>query len=56
MKVIFIADVKGKGKKGEVKEIKDGYANFLITNNKALPANNANMKALEGKQKKKRKR
>ena len=44
MKVIFIADVKGKGKKGEVKEIKDGYANFLITNNKALPANNANMK------------
>ena len=55
MKVIFIADVKGKGKKGEVKEIKDGYANFLITNNKALPANNANMKALEGKQKRKEK-
>lgn len=55
MKVIFIADVKGKGKKGEVKEIKDGYANFLITNGKALPANNANMKALEGKQKRKEK-
>lgn len=55
MKVIFIADVKGKGKKGEVKEIKDGFANFLITNGKALPANNANMKALEGKQKRKEK-
>ena len=31
MKVIFLADVKGKGKKGEVKEVPTGYAqNFLI--------------------------
>ena len=31
MKVIFIDDVKGKGKKGELKEVADGYArNFLI--------------------------
>lgn len=31
MKVIFIQDVKGKGKKGEIKEVSDGYArNFLI--------------------------
>ncbi len=31
MKVIFMEDVKGKGKRGEVKNVPDGYAqNFLI--------------------------
>ena len=31
MKIIFIEDVKGKGKKGEIKEVSDGYArNYLI--------------------------
>lgn len=31
MKVIFTQDVKGKGKKGEVKEVPVGYANnFLL--------------------------
>lgn len=55
MKVIFIEDVKGKGKKGEVKEVADGYAKFLLANNKAIVANNANMATLQGQQKRKEK-
>lgn len=39
MKVIFLADVKGKGKKGEIKEVPTGYAqNFLIRKNLAKEA------------------
>ena len=31
MKVIFLKDLKGQGKKGEIKEVSDGHAiNFLI--------------------------
>lgn len=55
MKVIFIEDVKGKGKKGEVKEIADGYAKFLLSNKKAVEANKANMAVLKGQQQRKEK-
>lgn len=49
MKVIFTADVKGSGKKGEVKEVSDGYArNYLIGKGLAVEATPANMSKLEG--------
>ena len=39
MKVIFIKDLKGQGKKGEIKEVKDGYGmNYLIKNGYAVKA------------------
>lgn len=44
MKVIFIKDLKGQGKKGEIKEVKDGYGTFLIKNNIANIANESNLK------------
>ena len=52
MKVIFLADVKGKGKKGEIKEVPTGYAqNFLIKKNLAKEATNQAIGELKGKQK-----
>ncbi|MDO4199269.1 MAG: 50S ribosomal protein L9 [Clostridia bacterium] len=39
MKVVLLADVKGTGKKGEVKEVKDGFARFLISKSSAKIAN-----------------
>lgn len=45
MKVIFIKDLKGQGKKGDIKEVKDGYGtNFLIKNGYAILANDGNLK------------
>ncbi len=45
MKVIFIKDLKGQGKNGDIKEVKDGYAeNFLIKKGYAILANEANLK------------
>ena len=44
MKVIFIKDVKGQGKKGEVKEVKDGYGmNYLIKNKYAVQATSSSL-------------
>lgn len=53
MKVIFLKDVKGTGKKGETKNVADGYAqNFLIKNGYAIEATDANLKSLDAKKKK----
>ncbi|PMC35526.1 50S ribosomal protein L9 [Bacillus sp. UMB0899] len=53
MKVIFLKDVKGKGKKGEVKNVADGYAhNFLIKQGLAVEATNANVSSLNAQKKK----
>ena len=49
MKVIFLQDVKGSGKKGEVKNVSDGYArNFLIGKGLAVEATAKNMNLLDG--------
>ncbi|AZN38850.1 50S ribosomal protein L9 [Paenibacillus albus] len=48
MKVIFLQDVKGQGKKGEVKEVSEGYVrNFLFPKNLAKPASDGNLKTLD---------
>ena len=52
MKVIFLQDVKGKGKKGDVKEVPNGYAqNFLLKNNLAKEANKSSISQLAGQKK-----
>lgn len=39
MKIVLLQDVKKIGKKGEIKDVSDGYArNFLLAKNLAVPA------------------
>ncbi len=48
MKVIFLQDVAGAGRKGEVKNVSDGYArNFLLPNKRAEFASPAAVKRAE---------
>jgi large subunit ribosomal protein L9 len=48
MKVIFLQDVKGQGKKGQVKDLSEGYVrNFLLPQGLAKLASDGNLKTLE---------
>ncbi len=48
MKVIFNVDVKGQGKKGEMKEVSDGYArNYLLPRKLAEEATADNINAMK---------
>lgn len=48
MKVIFTQDVKGRGKRGQVKNVPDGYAqNYLIKRGLAKAATKGNMNTLK---------
>ena len=52
MKVIFNTDVRGQGKKGEMKEVSIGYArNYLIPRGLASEATTDNINALKLKEK-----
>jgi ribosomal protein L9 len=52
MKVILIKDLRGKGKKGEVIDVANGYGNYLMTNKIAIEATQENLQTLEMEQQK----
>lgn len=53
MQVIFLKDLKGQGKKGEIKEVSDGYAmNFLIKKGYALKKTEGSLNKLNEQNKK----
>jgi large subunit ribosomal protein L9 len=48
MKVVFLEDVSGKEKKGDIKEVSAGYArNFLLPRGLALPATQGAIKSAQ---------
>ena len=52
MEVIFIKDLKGQGKKGEIKQVKDGYAeNFLIKKGYAIVSTKSSLAKLKEEEK-----
>jgi len=57
MKVILQQDVKGKGKKGELVNVSDGYArNFLLPKKMAIPATNENLTVMKQQEKTKQRK
>ncbi|WP_050337240.1 50S ribosomal protein L9, partial [Candidatus Phytoplasma phoenicium] len=51
MEIILLEDIKDKGKKHDIIEVKLGYGNFLIKKKKAILANTSNMKKIEQEKK-----
>ena len=52
MKVILTQDVKGKGKRGQMVEVSDGYArNFLLPKKLAVPATAENVNTMKQQEK-----
>lgn len=57
MKVVFLEDVQGVAKEGEIKEVSDGYGrNFLLPRKLALSATPANIKVMEEKKRRQARR
>jgi large subunit ribosomal protein L9 len=57
MKVVFLKDVKGQGKKGDVKDISDGYVrNYLLPKGLVSVATDGSLKVLDQQQKSEAKR
>jgi large subunit ribosomal protein L9 len=57
MKVIFQQDVKGHGRKGEVKEVAEGFArNYLLPRKLAVEASQGNMNALKDQKRREQER
>jgi large subunit ribosomal protein L9 len=52
MEIILKSDISGLGKKGDIKNVADGYArNFLIPKGFGIPATAANLKKLQDEKK-----
>ena len=57
MKIILRQDVKGLGKEGELKDVKDGYArNFLLPKELVYSATEDNIRLLEAENKRKKRK
>ncbi len=55
MEVIFIKDLRGQGKKGDIKDVKTGYAeNFLIKKGYAVLKTTESLRQLEKEKKEKK--
>lgn len=57
MKVIFLKDVKGQGKKGEIKDLSEGYVrNFLLPRGLVKEATEGNLREWEARKRSEEKR
>ncbi len=53
MNVVLLEDIRNLGYAGTTKKVKDGYArNYLIPNNKAMPATKSNLRLVDEQKKK----